>query len=87
MLYSENNLLNTGVKMGATSQQKKKERKERKKDRPTDPFASIIHSVKAQSWWMDEKEEKPQKERRVKKKKKKLTNKQGGFAFSSFSCN
>jgi hypothetical protein len=34
VLYSENNLLNTGVKMGVRSQQKKKERKKgRKKER------------------------------------------------------
>jgi hypothetical protein len=37
------------------NKRRKKERKKEKKERPTDPFASIIHSVKAQSWWMDEK--------------------------------
>ncbi len=53
--------------MGVRSQQKKKERK---KERNTDPFASIIHSVKAQSWWMDEKEKKAQKEKKSEKKEK-----------------
>ncbi len=41
--------------MSRVNKRRKKERKKEKKERPTDPFASIIHSVKAQSWWMDEK--------------------------------
>jgi hypothetical protein len=52
VLYSENNLLNTGVKMGVTSQQKKKERKKRKKDRPTPLHPSFIQSKLNLGGWM-----------------------------------
>jgi hypothetical protein len=62
VLYSENNLLNTGVKMGVGSQQKKKERKKERKKDPTHLHPSFIQSKLNVGGWMKKKKKPKKKE-------------------------